>query len=352
MTSCVARVASSASASASAPPPSPRRRRRLPRAVLAPRASSSSSPASALRDVLSKDGCELMPGVYDALGARLLAANDFQCAFMSGYGVAASRLGDPDVGLADLTAMTDAGTAVCRAAGAMPVVGDGDAGFGGVANVRRTVLAYHAAGFAAVSIEDQIFPKRCAFSDGMRVVSRAEAVARVAAAVDARDEIRARGGDFMIVARTDARLASDGGGGAFEEAMWRCAAFEDLGADVVYFEGPDGEREMEAFNARIATPFTMLAQVEKPGRKLLTPTECANLGYDAVLHGLTLLSASVRGVNAAIEAMKEGNRAVGDELLTPFDALYEAVGFEEHYALEEKFSPAKYAAYEPPPRGR
>ena len=214
--------------------------------------------------MLSKDGCELMPGVYDALGARLLAANDFQCAFMSGYGVAASRLGDPDVGLADLTAMTDAGTAVCRAAGAMPVVGDGDAGFGGVANVRRTVLAYHAAGFAAVSIEDQIFPKRCAFSDGMRVVSRAEAVARVAAAVDARDEIRARGGDFMIVARTDARLASDGGGCAFEEAMWRCAAFEDLGADVVYFEGPDGEREMEAFNARVATPFTMLAQVEKP----------------------------------------------------------------------------------------
>ena len=84
----------------------------------------------------------------------------------------------------------------------------------------------------------------------------------------------------------------------------------------------------------------------------MTPTECANLGYDAVLHGLTLLSASVRGVNAAIEAMKEGNRAVGDELLTPFDALYEAVVFEEHYALEEKFSPAKYAAYEPPPRGR
>jgi 2-methylisocitrate lyase-like PEP mutase family enzyme len=213
--------------------------------------------------VLSKDGCELMPGVYDALGARLLAANDFQCAFMSGYGVAASRLGDPDVGLADLTAMTDAGTAVCRAAGAMPVVGDGDAGFGGVANVRRTVLSYHAAGFAAVSIEDQIFPKRCAFSDGMRVVSRAEAVARVAAAVDARDEIRARGGDFMIVARTDARLASDGGGGAFEEAMWRCAAFEDLGADVVYFEGPDGEREMEAFNARVATPFTEAVDADR-----------------------------------------------------------------------------------------
>ena len=115
-----------------------------------------------------------MPACYDALGAKLIARSGaFECAFMSGYGVSASRLGDPDVGLASLADVVDAGAHVCRAAGDVPIVGDGDTGFGGVANVRRTVESFHRAGFAAVTIEDQVFPKRCAFAGGVRVVSRA-----------------------------------------------------------------------------------------------------------------------------------------------------------------------------------
>ena len=115
-----------------------------------------------------------MPGCADALGATLIArSGEFECAFMSGYGVSATRLGDPDVGLATLADVVDAGTAVCRAAGpGVAMVGDGDAGFGSFANVRRTVESFHRAGFAAVSIEDQVFPKRCAFAGGVRVVSR------------------------------------------------------------------------------------------------------------------------------------------------------------------------------------
>jgi 2-methylisocitrate lyase-like PEP mutase family enzyme len=305
-----------------------------------------------------------MPGCADALGATLIArSGEFECAFMSGYGVSATRLGDPDVGLATLADVVDAGTAVCRAAGpGVAMVGDGDAGFGSFANVRRTVESFHRAGFAAVSIEDQVFPKRCAFAGGVRVVSRREALSRVRAALDARDDIRARGGDVLIVARTDARLARqddfEDSASAFEEAMWRCAAFEDMGADVVYFEGPDGVAEMETFaktRVRRSTP-KMLAQVEKPGREILTAEQCADLGFDAVLYGLTLLSASAAGMERALRAMGRGGthptpgrRArdldpsdVGDGALMPFDHLYDVVGFPKHFEMEARYDPEKF----------
>lgn len=145
---------------------------------------SSSTPASKLRAILHRPGCVTVPACYDALSARLIArSGPFDCAFMSGYGVSAARMGDPDVGLASLDAMADAGRHICRTAGSLPIIGDGDTGFGGVANVRRTVFEYHRAGFAAVTIEDQVFPKRCAFAAGVNVVSRKEALARLAAAL-------------------------------------------------------------------------------------------------------------------------------------------------------------------------
>lgn len=292
-----------------------------------------------------------MPACYDALGAKLIARSGaFECAFMSGYGVSASRLGDPDVGLASLADVVDAGAHVCRAAGAsVPVVGDGDTGFGGVANVRRTVESFHRAGFAAVTIEDQVFPKRCAFAGGVRVVSRAESLARLRAALDARDDIRSRGGDVLVVARTDSRLASNVDDG-FAEALWRCEAYEDMGADVVYFEGPDGVREMETFNRRVGAAPTLLAQVEKPGREILDATTCAELGYDAVLFGLTLLSASAAAMERTLRAMGEGGRhptAEGaDATLLPFDELYDAVGFNQHYAAEERYDPSRFEDWE------
>jgi len=127
------------------------------RALASSSAPSPETPASRLRRSLERPGCVVMPSVYDALGAKLVARSGaFECAFMSGYGVSLSRLGDPDVGLASFADVLDAGTHVCRAAGDVPMVGDGDTGFGGVANVRRTVLEFHRAGFAAVSIEDQV----------------------------------------------------------------------------------------------------------------------------------------------------------------------------------------------------
>ena len=110
---------------------------------------------------------------------------------------------------------------------------------------------------------------------------------------------------MLVVARTDSRLASNVHDG-FAEAMWRCEAYQDMGADVVYFEGPDGVKEMETFNRRVRETPTILAQVEKPGREILDATTCAELGYDAVLFGLTLLSASAAAMERTLLALGAG----------------------------------------------
>jgi 2-methylisocitrate lyase-like PEP mutase family enzyme len=303
-----------------------------------------------------------MPSVYDALGAKLVARSGaFECAFMSGYGVSLSRLGDPDVGLASFAEVVDAGAHICRAAGEVPVVGDGDTGFGGVANVRRTVLEFHRAGFAAISIEDQVFPKRCAFATGVRVVARNEAVARLRAALDARDEIRKRGGDILIIGRTDCRLAGNVDNG-FEEALWRTAAFEELGADVVYFEAPQTLQEMQTFNERSGRAFTVLAQVERgddgsndPKTPFLTASQCAELGYDAALFGLTLLNASAAAMQSALVGMAgsgdaedsshpSANRDIRGSLIA-FEELNEIAGFDRHVAFERRYDPANFDAF-------
>lgn len=158
---------------------------------------------SKLRAILQPPGCVTVPACYDTLSVRLIArSGHFKCAFMSSYGVSAARTGDPDVWLESLIAKEDAGRLICRSAGDLPVKGDSDTGFGG-ANVRRAVCVYHHAGFTAATIEDQVFPKRCAFAAGVNVVSRKEALARLAAAL--REQIlrprRSRARPFTTVIR-------------------------------------------------------------------------------------------------------------------------------------------------------
>ena len=315
------------------------------------------TPASRLRRSLEQPGCVMMPSVYDALGAKLVARSGmFECAFMSGYGVSLSRLGEPDVGLASFSDVLDAGAHICRAAGDVPMVGDGDTGFGGVANVRRTVLEFHRAGFAAVSIEDQVFPKRCAFAEGVRVVDRPDSAARMRAALDARDEIRRNGGDILVIGRTDCRLATNVGDG-FREALWRCAAFEDMGADIVYFEAPQSENEMETFNAARLSARSILAQVERGegdggADSVLTAAQCGALGYDATLFGLTLLNASAAAMQSALAGMAgalETHPSAASEkrgALLSFAELNDIAGVDAHRAFEARYDPDRFKTRE------
>src|SRR5687768_8554109 len=208
------------------------------------RPSPSESSAERLRRRLQQPGILVMPGCHDAMSARLIQEAGFEIGFMSGFAVSASRLGMPDTGLISYGELVDQGTNICRAV-TIPMIGDGDTGFGSAQNVKRTVQGYARAGFACIMLEDQVAPKRCGHTEGKAVVGREEALMRVRAAVDARDA----GEDILIMARTDAR-ASDG----LDEAITRCKQFRRIGADITFLEAPLGADEMRRYCREVDGP--------------------------------------------------------------------------------------------------
>ncbi len=280
--------------------------------------------AAKLRALLDAPGLVVMPSCFDALSARLIERAGFPAAFMSGFAVAAARLGLPDTGLISYGEMADQGRAICAAV-SIPVIGDGDTGYGNALNVRRTVEGYAQAGFACIMIEDQVAPKRCGHTRGKQVVGRDEALMRVRAAIDARDE----GAGILIMARTDARATHD-----MDEALWRVRAFADLGADIVFLEAPLSEDEMRAFCAGVPGP-TLANMVEQGDTPVLPPARLEEIGYKIALYPVTLLCAAVGAMERALAALAAGTPAEG---LTDFAALREIVGFPEYYEAEKRYA--------------
>ena len=303
--------------------------------------------AESLRALLAEaraaQRCLLMPACHDAMSAVLIQRAGFHVAFMSGFAVSATSLALPDAGLISYGEQLQVGQKICDATrGALCVIGDGDTGFGGSANVKRTVRGYAAAGFAGISIEDQVYPKRCSYARGLSVEGREDALARVRAAVAARDEMRADGLDLLIIARTDCRNAAEHGG--LDEAIERCVAFAELGAEVVYAEGLRDVGEMVALRAALAgcACHTMIAQVERPGVPLVAPEEAAALGYSLSLMGLSVLSVALKAMQQALASMASGGHPAVSQRLS-FDELYSLVGFPEHYAWEARFESPGHA---------
>jgi 2-methylisocitrate lyase-like PEP mutase family enzyme len=274
--------------------------------------------------LLSRPGILSFPCCYDALSARLIERAGFEMTFMSGFGVSAVRLGLPDTGLISYGEMIAHGKDLCAAVG-IPIVGDGDTGYGNAVNVKRTVRGYAQAGFAAVMIEDQVSPKRCGHTRGKSVVRRGEALARIEAAVDARDE----GADILILARTDAR-----GPEGLDEALWRAEAFSDAGADLLFVEAPTSRDELREIGRR--APGHHLANMLEEG---LTPIcserELEDMGFKLVAHPFALLGASILAMKRALEALKEG-RPPADTI--SFEELKEDVGFSEYYREVERYA--------------
>ncbi|HAI32745.1 MAG TPA: carboxyvinyl-carboxyphosphonate phosphorylmutase, partial [Thalassospira sp.] len=178
------------------------------------------SPADALRALLATGDLITMPCCFDALSAKLIEQEGFGLTFMSGFATSAARIGEPDLGLMSYGEVLDQARNITDAV-SIPVIGDGDTGYGNAMNVRRTVTGFAKAGCAAVMIEDQLAPKRCGHTKGKEVVGRDEAFDRIKAAVDAREA----GADILILARTDARHQH-----GLSEAIDRAAKFKELGA--------------------------------------------------------------------------------------------------------------------------
>lgn len=286
------------------------------------------APAEALRALLGQGRLVVMPCCYDALSATMIEQAGFPLTFMSGFAVSAARLGLPDTGLISYGEMVEQGRAICGAV-SIPVIGDADTGYGNALNVKRTVHGYARAGFAAVMIEDQVAPKRCGHTRGKAVVDRHEALARIRAACDARDE----GASVLILARTDARH-----GHGLDEAICRARAFAEAGADILFVEAPQTEAELEHVAAQVPG-WKMANMVEGGDTPLLSPERLDALGFAIAAYPLTVLASAMRAMAEALADMRAGQHP--HDRLMDFATLRRTVGFEDYYAEEERYAGAQ-----------
>lgn len=285
------------------------------------------TPAARLRARLAHGPPLLLPGCADALTARIAADAGHEAIYATGAGISNALLGLPDLGLATLTEMTDQVGRICDAVD-VPVVVDLDTGHGNALNARRAVRAMETVGAAAIQIEDQVFPKRCGHFDGKAVVSRAEMIAKIAAALDAR-----RDPGTVVIARTDA-IAAEG----FEAALERANAYADAGADLVFVEAPRTRQQLEDLPRRVGAPL-VVNMVEGGLTPLLGADELGSMGYRVVLYANTALRAGMLAVQEALRRLRDerGSAAFLDRLID-WDERQRLVGTNEMRALESRYA--------------
>jgi len=285
------------------------------------------TPADKLRQLLADPNIAVMPGCYDALSAKLVTAAGFNVTFMSGFAVSAARLGLPDTGLISFSEMLDSVRSCVSGAGAIPLIADGDTGYGNALNVQRTVLEYARAGAAAVMIEDQVSPKKCGHTRGKQVIARDEARMKIRAAVDARREADA---DILILARTDARAVH-----GFDEALDRCRDFEAEGADIIFFEAPETETEMRRFCEAMQKPC-MANMVPGGKTPILPPQDLQSVGYKLALYPVVLMSSAITAMQAALAALKPDGKVPLPPSIS-FAELQQLVGFPDYWDRETRY---------------
>jgi 2-methylisocitrate lyase-like PEP mutase family enzyme len=283
------------------------------------------SPAQKLRELLVEPNLQIMPGCFDALSAKLVAEAGFNVAFMSGFAVSAARLALPDTGLISFAEMLDSLRNCCSAAANIPVIGDGDTGYGNALNVQRTVSEYARAGAAAVMIEDQVSPKKCGHTRGKDVISREEARLKIRAAVDAKADA-----DILILARTDARAVL-----GFDAALERCHDFEAAGADIIFLEAPESEDEMQKSCRAIGKPC-MANMVPGGKTPILPPAQLQAIGYKLAVYPVMLLSSAVAAMQATLAALRADSNAEAPPGVA-FAELQRVVGFPDYWEREARY---------------
>lgn len=286
------------------------------------------TPANRLRALLAEDRLLTMPCCYDALSGKLIEQAGFDLTFMSGFAASAGRIGQPDLGLMSYAEVQDQARNICEAI-SIPLIADGDTGYGNAMNVRRTVQGMARAGAAAVMIEDQLAPKRCGHTPGKDVVGREEAFDRIRAAVDAREE----GADILILARTDARHTL-----GLTEAIDRAAKFAELGADILFVEAPKTEAEMRTICAELPLP-NMANIVEGGETPDLPPAVLEEIGYRIAAYPLSLMAAAMKAMVETLDRLAKGTPR--DDLLMDFAELRRRIGFDAYYAASERYATSR-----------
>src|SRR5688572_27558365 len=276
--------------------------------------------------MLDEVGSIVFPGVYDTLSAKIVERVGFPMSFISGYSVAATAIGEPDMGLLTQTEIVERARRVCGSV-RIPIIVDADTGYGNPLNVIRTVNELIAAGAAGCFLEDQVWPKKCGHMRGKRVIERGEYVHKIRAAVEAR-----AGRDFFIVARTDALAAV-----SLEEALARVTAAREAGADASFVEAPESLEQMAEVGRRAPRPI-VANMIENGRTPVLSRAELTKMGFQLILYPLAGIFAAAKALRDVYEKLKRDETTDGmyDRLMT-FSAFNELIGVEQKYKLAEKF---------------
>jgi methylisocitrate lyase len=281
-----------------------------------------------LRRLLQADEVVLAPGCFNPLSACLVEQAGFKLVYVSGAAIAGNFLGYPDIGLTTMSEVLENARNIVRAT-SLPVICDADTGFGNAINMMRTVREFESAGLAGIQIEDQIMPKKCGHTEGKLLISKAEMVQKVKAAVDARQDP-----DFVFVVRTDA-IAVNG----IEDALDRALAYQEAGADVVFVEAPRTLEEMRRICRTIKAPL-LANMVEGGGKTPILPLqELKEMGYKMVIYPVSTHMAAIKAMQEVLAVLKQdGTTARCASKMVPFQEMFEVVGRSKFVALEKKYA--------------
>jgi 2-methylisocitrate lyase-like PEP mutase family enzyme len=283
---------------------------------------------SRLRAALTAKQFITAPGIFDMITAKVADGMGFTALYATGFGTVASHLGIADAGIATYTDMV---SRVGRFAQGCktPVIADADTGYGGLLNVRHTVMGYEAAGVAAIQIEDQELPKKCGHTPGRRVIPMRDMCLKIEVAVQAR-----KSADFLVIARTDARTTL-----GLDEALARGRAYHKAGADVVFIESPETEDEMARIGQEIDAP--LLANMADGGRTPILPAaKLAAMGYDiAIFPAIGFLAVAAAAERVYAHLLAHGTSGGLDPKDSyGFGRICDLMGFPEVWEFEKTWA--------------
>ncbi|MCQ4159460.1 isocitrate lyase/PEP mutase family protein [Roseomonas sp. GC11] len=277
------------------------------------------------------------PGIFDMISARIADRMGFHALYATGYGTVASHLGIPDAGVATYTDMVGRMGRFAQMS-RTPVIADADTGYGGLLNVRHTVMGYEAAGITAIQLEDQEVPKKCGHTPGRRVIPAEDMALKIEVAVEARKDP-----NFLIIARTDARTSL-----GLDEAIRRGKLYRRAGADIVFIESPETAEEMQRIGQEIDAPL-LANNVDGGGRTPILPAETlASYGYSIAIYpalGFLAMTAALEGAYAHL--LRAGDtQALPAGTLADFGAMNTLMGFPEVWEFDKRWArePASQAA--------
>nr|WP_100183475.1 isocitrate lyase/PEP mutase family protein [Candidatus Nitrosotenuis aquarius] len=268
----------------------------------------------------------VIPGVYDAIGAKIAQKVGFEAMFQTGYGTSATLFGMPDYGFIGATETTENARRICRAV-SVPVIVDSDTGYGNALSVWKLVNELQSAGAAGIFLEDQRWPKRCGHMAGKEVIEKEEYAEKLQAAVDAK-----KSKDFIIVARTDARATR-----GLDEAIERAKYYKKIGADAVFVEAPRSIDEMKKIGKEINAPL-VANMIEGGATPVLSAKELHKMGFKIILYPLSVLYANTFASLAILKELKKSGttKRLAKNVVT-FDQFNDIVELSKFRNMENRY---------------